>query len=85
MSQDYIEGIKEAVRVIENCYKGDYSDLPVNPVYLNELALKVHERGKRERQQIIEAVARGWCHVETEDRIMDAALVDAIVDEIMRL
>jgi hypothetical protein len=35
--------------------------------------------------KIREAVARGWCHPETEDRVMDADLAEAIVGEIMNL
>jgi hypothetical protein len=32
--------------------------------------------------RIREAVARGWCHPETEDRTMDAELAEAIAGEV---
>jgi len=35
--------------------------------------------------EIAGAVARGWCHPETEDRVMDADLAYAITQEIEAL
>lgn len=37
------------------------------------------------RTKITEAVARGWCHPETEDRVMDPELANAIIEEVMQL
>lgn len=37
------------------------------------------------RDQIIETVARGWTHPETEYLTMDPALAYAIVEEIMQI
>ena len=36
-----------------------------------------------DRQKIVEAVARGWCHPENERKVMDPVLAFAIVDEIV--
>ena len=33
-------------------------------------------------EKILGAIARGWCHPETEDRIMDPELAEAIAQEI---
>lgn len=40
---------------------------------------------KYTKQEITEAVARGWCHEDTKHKVMDEELAYAIVDEIMDL
>ncbi len=37
------------------------------------------------REEIAGAVARGWCHPETENRVMDAVLAGAITEEVATL
>ena len=36
-------------------------------------------------QEIMEAVARGWCHPKNENKIVDVDLAEAIRDEINEL
>ena len=36
------------------------------------------------KEDVLGAVARGWCHPTTEDRVMDPALVEAITNEVMK-
>lgn len=35
------------------------------------------------RTRVVEAVARGWCHDENADKVMDTELANAIVEEVM--
>ena len=37
---------------------------------------------KNERQRLLGAIARGWCHTETGDREMDSVLAEAICQEV---
>lgn len=39
-------------------------------------------RDNRDRQNILEAVARGWCHEKNGTKVMDPDLADAIVSEV---
>ena len=34
------------------------------------------------KEQLLEAVARGWCHPENGNKVMDEALAVAIADEV---
>ena len=36
------------------------------------------------KEDILQAVGRGWCHPNTEDRTMDADLASAIADEVWK-
>lgn len=38
-----------------------------------------------EREEIMQAVARGWCHPENEKKTMDVDLALAITEEILAL
>ena len=35
------------------------------------------------REEVLQAVARGWCHPETEKKTMDVDLAEAITDEVI--
>lgn len=35
------------------------------------------------RIKVVEAVARGWCHDENANKVMDTELANAIVEEVM--
>lgn len=37
------------------------------------------------KKEIMQAVARGWCHPETEHKVMDVDLALAITEEILAL
>jgi hypothetical protein len=37
------------------------------------------------REDVVGAVARGWCHPDTEHLVMDDKLALAIVDEVMAI
>jgi hypothetical protein len=37
------------------------------------------------REEVLGAVARGWCSKENENKTMDVYLAEAITDEIMKL
>ena len=39
----------------------------------------------QQREEIVGAVARGWCHPSNAYKTMDAELAYAIVDEVMKL
>ncbi len=44
--------------------------------------------GQREsitKDEILGAVARGWCHKKTEDKVMDIDLASAITDEVVKV
>jgi hypothetical protein len=42
-------------------------------------------RNDREEEEILQAVARGWCHKKTENKIMDVWLAEAIAAEVLRV
>lgn len=37
------------------------------------------------KKEIMQAVARGWCHPENENKIMDVTLALAITEEILAI
>ena len=37
------------------------------------------------REEVMQAVARGWCHSENEKKVMDVDLALAITDEILAI
>ena len=37
---------------------------------------------EKNRQELLGAIARGWCHTETGDREMDSVLAEAICQEV---
>ena len=39
----------------------------------------------KRREEVMQAVARGWCHPENENKTMDVNLVLAITDEILAI
>lgn len=39
----------------------------------------------RNEDKVLQAVARGWCHSNTSDRIMDVDLAEAIAEEVLPL
>lgn len=49
---------------------------------IDEVVRRLRSRIAVNREEIIWAVARGWCHVDTESRVMNIALAQAIVLEV---
>ena len=62
-------------------YKGTYSQNDVEEI------MKADHQALRERfeKELLGAIARGWCHKETEREIMNPELAKAIEQEVLAL